>query len=155
MKGAITSSVWRIQRVLLGAILWIGICSVTMGVDVAEMTRKAEQGYAIAQYNLGVMYANGRGVPKDYVEAVKWWSKAAEQGHAAAQYNLGSMYDNGEGVPEDDAEAYAWWNVAEAGGHKSAQKNRDIIKRNLTPTQLERGQALAKEIFERIQKRNE
>jgi uncharacterized protein len=35
-----------------------------------------------AQYNLGVMYAIGQGVPEDDAEAVKWYRKAAEQGHA-------------------------------------------------------------------------
>ena len=58
----------------------------------------AEQGDAEAQYNLGVMYANGEGVPKDDAEALKWYRKAAEQGFAKAQLNLGVMYTNGEGV---------------------------------------------------------
>ncbi|MDP4855337.1 MAG: SEL1-like repeat protein, partial [Schleiferiaceae bacterium] len=42
----------------------------------------ADQGYAQAQYNLGIMYANGQGVPKSDKEAVKWYRKAAEQGDA-------------------------------------------------------------------------
>ena len=62
--------------------------------------RKAsEQGDAGAQSNLGVMYANGQGVPQDYVQAVKWYRKASEQGDAGAQFNLGVMYANGQGVP--------------------------------------------------------
>ena len=56
----------------------------------------AEQGYANAQYNLGLMYDNGEGVPQDYAEAVKWYRLAAEQGMLHAQYNLGVMYDNGK-----------------------------------------------------------
>ena len=43
-----------------------------------------------------VMYDNGKGVPQDYAEAVKWYRLAAEQGYARAQYNLGLMYDNGK-----------------------------------------------------------
>ena len=54
----------------------------------------AEQGNAIAQYNLGVMYAKGQGVPKDYKLAVKWYRKSAEQGDPSAQSNLGLMYEN-------------------------------------------------------------
>ena len=57
------------------------------------------------QYNLGVMYNEGEGVPLDDKESVKWYRLAAEQGDAQAQSNLGVMYDNGEGVPEDDKEA--------------------------------------------------
>ena len=48
----------------------------------------AEQGDAVAQSNLGVMYEKGKGVTQDYAEAVKWYRKAAEQGNASAQLNL-------------------------------------------------------------------
>src|SRR5512134_1893782 len=51
----------------------------------------AKQGLPEAQYSLGVMYDNGRGVQQDYAEAMKWYRKAAEQGDAPAQYNLGVM----------------------------------------------------------------
>ena len=45
----------------------------------------AEQGDAEAQFRLGVMYANGRGVALDIAEAWKWWRKAAQQGHTGAE----------------------------------------------------------------------
>ena len=76
-----------------------------------------------AQYNLGLMYDNGEGVPQDYAEAVKWYRLAAEQGHAKAQYNLGLMYDNGEGVPQDYAEAVKWYRLAAEQGDAAAQTN--------------------------------
>ena len=50
-----------------------------------EMKPLAEQSFAIAQFNLGILYANGRGVPQDDAEAVKWYRKAAGQGVAIAQ----------------------------------------------------------------------
>ena len=51
-----------------------------------EMTLKlAEQGLAVAQFNLGRMYTYGSGVPEDYAEAVKWYRMAAEQGHEEAK----------------------------------------------------------------------
>jgi len=68
------------------------------------------------------MYNGGRGVPKDYKTAVKWWTLAAEQGHAVAQYNLGVMYDNGKGVPQDDKTAVKWWTLAAEQGHTLAQQ---------------------------------
>tara|TARA_R110000765_G_scaffold324976_2_gene416497 strand:+ start:916 stop:1131 length:216 start_codon:yes stop_codon:yes gene_type:complete len=52
----------------------------------------AEQGDADAQYNLGIMYDTGRGVPENDAEAVRWYRLAAEQGDANAQFNLGGMY---------------------------------------------------------------
>ena len=51
--------------------------------------KAADQGNAIAQYNLGWMYENGRGVVQDDAEAMQWYRKAADQGYAAAQYNIG------------------------------------------------------------------
>ena len=62
-------------------------------LHLAEFEKNAQ-----AQYNLGVMYDEGRGVRQDDAEAVRWYRQAAEQGYAAAQYNLGAMYANGRGV---------------------------------------------------------
>ena len=50
--------------------------------------RAAEEGHADAQYNLGYMYLNDRGVRRNLVEAVRWYRLAAEQGHADAQKAL-------------------------------------------------------------------
>jgi TPR repeat protein len=69
------------------------------------------------------------------------------------QYNLGAMYEMGRGVAGDDVAAYAWYSAAAASGHNNARKNCDRIKPKLTPTQLEKGQAMAREIFEGIEKR--
>jgi TPR repeat protein len=63
------------------------------------------------------------------------------------------MYRMGDGVPEDDVAAYAWLSVAAASGHDEGRKYRDIIKGILTPSQLEKGQVMAREISERIEKR--
>ena len=66
---------------------------------------------------------NGRGVPKDYDEAVKWYRLAAAQGNALAQNNLGVMYENGLGVPKDYDEAIKWYRLAAAQGNAAAQNN--------------------------------
>ena len=57
-----------------------------------EWTPPAEQGNATAQFNLGLMYRRGDGVPRDHKTAVKWYTLAAEQGHADAEAMLGVMY---------------------------------------------------------------
>ena len=80
-----------------------------------------EQGNAIAQYNLGLLYRKGRGVPQDDVQARKWYDKAAVQGHAKAQYNLGTLYFNGEGVPKDYQQALRWFRLAADQGEAIAQ----------------------------------
>ena len=47
----------------------------------------AEQGYALAQYNLGFMYGNGQGVPQDYILTHMWWNLAASSGQIEAVKN--------------------------------------------------------------------
>ena len=81
----------------------------------------AEQGYAFAQYNLGIMYEYGNGVAKDYAEAVKWYRLSAEQGYAISQYSLGLMHSNGYGVLKDKAEAVKWWRLSAEQGYVYAQ----------------------------------
>jgi TPR repeat protein len=88
---------------------------------------EAEQGYASAQYNLGVMYDNGLGVAQDYKEAVKWFTKDAEQGYAEAQYNLGNMYNKGKGVLQDYKLAVKWLTKAAEQGYASAQNNLGVM----------------------------
>jgi TPR repeat protein len=58
------------------------------------------------------MYAEGQGVARDEVEAVKWYRKAAEHGHAEAQFYLGMMYYSGRGVAQDGREALYWFRRA-------------------------------------------
>jgi TPR repeat protein len=91
--------------------------------DFDETMTAAKQGHAYAQYNLGLMYAKGIGVPENDAEAVKWYRKAADQGYADAQFNLGLMYEFGEGVPENDAEAVKWYRKAADQGDADAQHN--------------------------------
>ncbi len=57
-------------------------------MDVNELQKKAEQGDAAAQYNLGVCYSNGQGVPKDIDKVVEWYQKAAVQGDEGAKSAL-------------------------------------------------------------------
>lgn len=81
----------------------------------------AEQGVAVAQFNLGVLYANGEGVPQDYGEALSWYQLAGEQGHSDAQHNLGVLYDDGKGVQQDHAMAVSWWLKSAEQGNAESQ----------------------------------
>jgi hypothetical protein len=91
---------------------------------VAVFYRKAaDKGDVAAQFNLGIMYDHGMGVPQDYAQAVLWYRKAAEQGFASAQYNLGVAYHEGQGVPQDYVQAAAWYRKAADQGDAAAQFN--------------------------------
>ena len=115
--------------------------------SLAALISAAERGYAAAQYNLGLMYANGDGVPENAAEAVRWYRAAAEQGDAHAQFLLGEMYANGEGVPEDYVFAYAWMNLAGAQGEDGAQEAKDRLSRDMTREQVARAQELSFELL--------
>ena len=93
------------------------------GSDIDSLTQSAEQGDAVAQFELGRMYFSGQVVIQDYKEAVKWFRKAAEQGHASAQFNLGLLYYRGQGVLQDYKEAVKWYRKAVEQGNAPAQVN--------------------------------
>ena len=88
---------------------------------IVQFRKAAEQNYALAQYDLGLMYANGLGVPRDYQQAVAWFRKAADQRLVAAQISLGVMYAKGQGVPKDDQQAILWYRKAAEQGDKRAK----------------------------------
>ena len=89
--------------------------------DLDALRAKAEQGDVAAQNQLGAIYSDGTGVPRDDAEALKWYRKAAEQGDAAAQSSLGFIYENGLGTPRDDAELVKWYRKAAEQGDASSQ----------------------------------
>ncbi|MFP5394456.1 MAG: tetratricopeptide repeat protein, partial [Gammaproteobacteria bacterium] len=67
--------------------------------------KAAEQGYAPAQFNLGLRFDKGDGVAQDSAAAIAWYERAATQGHASAQYNLALIHDGSHGGARDDAAA--------------------------------------------------
>lgn len=68
------------------------------------------------------MLEDGKGIPKDEVEALKWYRKAAEQGYAPAQNILGVTYTTGHGVPNDDVEAVKWYRKAAEQGMRQRKQ---------------------------------
>ena len=117
---------------------------------VAACRRLAEKGDAFGQNAMGTMYSLGRGVPLDYLEAVKWFQLAADQGLAGAQNNLGVMYSHGLGVPQNYVLAHLWLSLAAVSlapgeGRDLAIKNRDRVEKLMTQEQLQEARRLATE----------
>lgn len=112
---------------------------------VAEIRQLAEQGDVEAQFVLGVMYENGKGVARNYAEALKWYRRAAEQGDAWAQGKMGLMYARGRGVPQNLVTAYMWSNLAAAQGIEIATKHRDLFAMRMTKAEIAEAKRLAAE----------
>jgi uncharacterized protein len=105
----------------------------------------AEQGVAAAQFNLGLLYLDGHGVPQDPAEAAKWFTKSAEQDYTQAQHNLGAMYGAGQGVKRDYVQAYKWLNICAAKGNSGCESQRDLIAKKLKGPQLTAAQRMSTE----------
>ncbi len=114
----------------------------------ARVIRSAKLGDVKSQTVLGRMYATGRGVPQDYIEAAKWYYRAADRGDPRAQYELGLLYNKGQGVRRDYVLAELWLNLSAS---QAVSDNRDFVARirdavasKMTPGQLAAAQHLAR-----------
>ena len=90
---------------------------------LAEWRPLADQGNAIAQFSLGVLYEFGQGVPENPVAASLLYRLGAEQGNPFAQKALGVLYNAGRGVEKDEAEAVRWLRAAAEQDFAEAQFN--------------------------------
>jgi len=94
-----------------------------MDPTMADLYSRAKAGNSQAMYELGWDYQNGKGVPKDYQQAVAWYRKAAEAGNALGMTNLGHMYEDGYGVDQDYKQALTWYRKAAEAGDTRGMNN--------------------------------
>ncbi|MGA7998917.1 MAG: tetratricopeptide repeat protein [Bradyrhizobium sp.] len=87
-----------------------------------ELLAKAAETNAEAQYQLGLMLAEGTGGPKDDVAARNLFEKAAAQNHPGALAQMGAFAQEGRGGPKDSAAAKAYYERAAALGDEDAKK---------------------------------
>ncbi len=83
----------------------------------------AEGGYAMAQYQLALLYSQGKDVAQDDRSAVKWFYAAARQGEMLAQYNLALMIEQERGAVRNEQEVMKWYLAAAKQGYVLAQYN--------------------------------
>ena len=109
----------------------------------------ADRGYALAQFNLAVMYELGQGVQPDCAEATKWFLKAAEQGDAGGQLQMGKRCHRGSFAPlaqdarESRIEAYKWFKLASAQGYRDSEMLCEQIGLAMTREERSEGQRRA------------
>ena len=92
----------------------------------------ADQGDPAVQFNLGLLYLDGQGVPQVLDQAVKWFNRSAEQGYDKAQLNLGALYATGKGVKRDYVQAYKWLNICSSQGNAKCVAQRDLVAKKLS-----------------------
>jgi localization factor PodJL len=80
-----------------------------------------------AQLEIATRFTEGRGVPQDVGEAVRWYRLAADGGLALAQYRLGSLFEKGLGVPRDLRTAASWYRAAAIAGNIKAMHNLAVL----------------------------
>ncbi len=83
----------------------------------------AEEGNPIAQFGLGTMYEEGKGVVQDEARATEWFKRSAEGGFVPAQFNLGNAFKQGRGVSQSDVVAVYWWRKSAEQDFAPAQFN--------------------------------
>ena len=121
---------------------------------VTDVEFLANGGEARAQYDLGVMYDKGEGVPQSDAKAMEWYERAAAQGEPRAQYNLGLMYLNGQGVPPDIVKAYYWVSLSASHGNARALDARDYLAEKMSSEQITKANHLVQEYEDQVAKRN-
>jgi uncharacterized protein len=93
------------------------------------------------------MLINGKHVSilKDYSKAIEWYMLGAVLGYSHSQNILGEMYNVGEGLLQDNIMAHMWFNIASANGDEDGRKNRDAVAKNMTPEDISKATAMARE----------
>lgn len=116
---------------------------------IAEFRRLAERGHGAAEFMIGVMYFNGRGVAKDTGVAAAWFHKAAMQAYPPAQLAYGSLHLRGVGLAPDPVAAYMWLALVANSGVPGlaiqATTLHDAAAKALNPADLERARRLARD----------
>ncbi len=85
---------------------------------------------ATIQNNYGVMYMDGKGVPRNFATALQWFSRSAANGSSLGQNNLGGMYRDGRGVTRDYAKAITFFSASAQQGNAAAQVNLGLMLMN-------------------------
>jgi hypothetical protein len=131
-------AVWTRKRLI---IVTAGGAAVMLLFTITVLLMRPHRGDAAAQFNLGVQYEYGRGVPKDLGKAAQLFEKAANIGYAPAQYNLGRLYQNGDGVPKDLGKAAELYRKAANQGDQDAIASLKRLSRPAEPKLTDQGDA--------------
>lgn len=100
---------------------------VPAALQPASLAEAAKKGDALALFEIGSRYTDGRGVKTDLAEAAKWYALAADRGLAPAEYRLANFYEKGTGVTRDVEKAKTLYKSAAEKGNASAMHNLAVL----------------------------
>ena len=134
---ASNASFFFITGLLLLSGLQVGASPLNEGIAALNEGRPFESAPAVkplaakgvpeAQFGLGVVYREGKGVAKNTRLAAELFCSAAQKGGSDAEYNCGLVKALGEGTPQNFEEAAKWWKLAAAQGDVRAQHNLGLL----------------------------
>jgi localization factor PodJL len=97
------------------------------GIGGPVLRTAALKGDPSAAYEVGVRYAEGKGVPANYDEAAKWYDRAAQAGLVPAIFRLGTLYEKGLSVKKDIDIARRYYLQAAERGNAKAMHNLAVL----------------------------
>ncbi|MDA9519890.1 hypothetical protein XI06_05830 [Bradyrhizobium sp. CCBAU 11434] len=97
------------------------------GIAGPALRVAAMKGDATAAYEIGVRFAEGKGVPANYDEAAKWYDRASQAGVVPATFRLGTLYEKGLGVKKDADIARRYYTQAAERGNAKAMHNLAVL----------------------------
>ncbi|MCP3475201.1 hypothetical protein NLM33_33295 [Bradyrhizobium sp. CCGUVB1N3] len=97
------------------------------GIGGPGLRAAAMRGDATAAYEIGLRFAEGKGVAANYEEAVKWYDRAAQAGVVLATFRLGTLYEKGLGVKKDADIARRYYTQAAERGNAKAMHNLAVL----------------------------
>jgi localization factor PodJL len=97
------------------------------GIGGPVLRTAALKGDPSAAYEIGVRFAEGKGVPANYDEAAKWYDRAAQAGLVPAIFRLGTLYEKGLSVKKDLDIARRYYLQAAERGNAKAMHNLAVL----------------------------
>lgn len=96
-------------------------------IGPASLRAAALAGDAVAAYEIGARWFEGRGVAPSGEQAQRWFELSVAKGSIHAAYRLGSMHEKGQGIPKNLNEARRLYLIAAEAGHAKAMHNLAVL----------------------------
>jgi localization factor PodJL len=96
-------------------------------IGSTALRNAALKGDASAAFEIGVRYAEGKGVAQNYDEAAKWYDRAAQANVVPAMFRLGALFEKGLGAKKDLDVARRYYVLAADRGNAKAMHNLAVL----------------------------